>query len=81
MDGVIIDNKVYKLVPKENHSCSECDLYSQCNKFEKFCNRRLEYVMFRYSKELTEKITSFYFIYKIKYYILWIINQFKSTLK
>lgn len=61
-NGIIIDGKVYEAVPRGICDCYDCDCCEQCFgeplKYDVLCSGLSirNKVMFRYSKELTEKI-------------------------
>lgn len=72
MKGIIINGKVYEAVLKRSQHCSDCDLYEECVNIPLgisslcvgFCiimrDRLNDRIIFRFSKELTEKIRNDY---------------------
>lgn len=66
MNGIIIDGKVYEAVHRGSYHCSDCDLYKRCVDrpvvFDALCSGLVgicnEVIMFRFSKELTDKINA-----------------------
>lgn len=66
MNGVIIDGKVYEAVSKGSYRCGDCDLYNKCIdrplRLDAFCVGLYGVcrgrIIFRFSKELTDKINA-----------------------
>ena len=65
MNGIIIDGKVYEVIPKGSYHCSDCSLFEQCHAgltlydiCNAFIGRTGTQTIFRVSQLLTDKINS-----------------------
>lgn len=64
ISGIIIDGRVYEAVQKGSYHCFDCDLYNFCKENQimtthvcsDFSMKQKQGVMFRLSKELTDKL-------------------------
>lgn len=61
MNGIILDGKVYEAIKRGSRHCSDCDLFSYCNRYTSITCSNLtkdtgERSIFRYSQILTDKI-------------------------
>jgi hypothetical protein len=58
MNGIIIDGKVYEIIPPHISlpKCSECHLGWMCGRLRGICKQSPFLGYFRFSQELTDKI-------------------------